>query len=89
MDDDSVHGLSFFLYPPTRWRREVNSNFRYRFLNCQTTHVRICDGQTNCPYRAETTILSTLPGVQGKYFAQRAMRDIIPLAEQRSENTAA
>ena len=21
----------------TRWRREVNSNCRYRFLNCQTT----------------------------------------------------
>jgi hypothetical protein len=29
--------------------------------------------------------MSALPGVQGKYFAQRAMRDIIPFAEQRFE----
>jgi hypothetical protein len=25
------------LKPETRWRSEVNSNCRYRFLNCQTT----------------------------------------------------
>jgi hypothetical protein len=29
-------------------------------LSRRQHHVRICDGQTNCPYRAETTILSAL-----------------------------
>src|SRR6266478_9659398 len=31
------------------WRSEVNSNCRYRFLNCQTTASgSLCDIETNC-----------------------------------------
>src|SRR5216683_1436689 len=33
----------------TAWRSEVNSNCRYRFLNCQTQHhVKLCDLETSC-----------------------------------------
>ncbi len=61
------------LKPETAWRRQVNSNRRYPFLNYQRQHrVTICDGQTNCSDRAETPMRSALLWRRSKQAFRRA-----------------
>jgi hypothetical protein len=50
------------LKPETRWRKEVNSNCRYRFskLSDDSIKVEFAAAGRIAPYFAETTILSAL-----------------------------
>jgi hypothetical protein len=57
------------------WRSEVNSNYRYRFVNSQTiARVKLSGIETNCKTPAWRSLVLPLRGICGLVPAMRLSR---------------